>query len=200
MTHTLDKLQDDLRRLKEGDKDAFHTVYEQTKDHVYRTVAMLVNNKQDVHDVISEVYAELFQSVARYDAQKPFRAWLTGIVIRQAHNWNRKLWRKFRLFERSKHYAQEDRTPGSEELLLQQEEQGELIRLVQKLPYKQRIVVVLRYYQQCAFEEIAEHLGIPVGTVKSRHHHALDKLRKHATINSIHEDQGGLAICPSKIN
>lgn len=197
---TSNDLQDHLRRMKDGDKEAFRTIYEQSKDHVFRTVSLLVNNKDDVHDVVSEVYAELFQSAARYDAEKPFRTWLTGLVIRQTQNWNRKLWRKFRLFERSKQYAVEDRNPGSEELILQQEKQSELIQLVLKLPYKQRIVIVLRYYQQCAFEEIAEHLGIPVGTVKSRHHHALDKLRKQATVILTIEDQGGLAVCPSKIN
>jgi len=188
-----------IRKTKDGSEEAFRVVYEQSKGHVYSTVSLLINNKEDVYDVVNEVYVELFKSLPNYDFQKPFRSWLTGITVRQVQNWNRKLWRKFRLYERSKSLTLPEQSPDSEDLVLHNEHRSELLQLVQQLPYKHKIVIVLRYYHDQTLEEIAELLGIPVGTVKSRHHTALAKLRKHAT-DPIADEKGGLPSCPSKTN
>ncbi len=169
-----------LSKMKQGDRDAFKHVYEHIRDDVYRTVSFLINNRQDVHDVVSEVYIELFKSLPNYDRRQPFRSWLNGLIIRQAHNWNRKIWRKLRLFERSTLLAEEPPDAGTENELLQNERREEVGALLQKLSYKQREVLVLRYYHEYSFEEIADLLSIPVGTVKSRHRLGLEKLRKHA--------------------
>jgi len=55
----------------------------------------------------------------------------------------------------------------------------EVIPAVEKLSFKLKEIVVLRYYQNCPLEEIAAILQIPIGTVKSRHHLAMKKLREH---------------------
>ncbi|WP_409345911.1 sigma-70 family RNA polymerase sigma factor [Paenibacillus sp. MBLB4367] len=167
-----------LQKMIGGDRDAFHIVYEHTRDHVYRTVGFLANQKQDILDIASEVYIELFKSLPKYDFQQPFRSWFNGLIIRQVHNWNRKLWRKLKLFQRSKLLETGQVGANSEDLLLQDEHRQDLFTCVNKLPYKLRVVIVLRYYHEQTLEEIASLLTIPVGTVKSRHYHALQKLRK----------------------
>src|SRR5438132_1710999 len=91
-----------IREMGNGNKAAFQVVYNESRDHVFRTVSFLVNNKQDVSDVVSEVYLELFKSISSFNFQKPFRSWLNGVIIRQTQNWNRKLWRRFRLHDRNK--------------------------------------------------------------------------------------------------
>jgi RNA polymerase sigma-70 factor (ECF subfamily) len=168
-----------IRRMGKGDKAAFQVVYEQCREHVFRTVSFLINNKDDVSDVVSEVYMELFKSIASYNYQKPFRAWVNGLIIRQTQNWNRKLWRRFRLNNRNKLLHLDKHESGTEQIHLRNEQNAELISLVHKLPYKHSVVIVLRYFQDCSFEEISEALNIPIGTVKSRHHIALEKLRKN---------------------
>ena len=60
---------------------------------------------------------------------------------------------------------------------MQGETKQELVQAVQTLPLKHREIIILRYYHHYTLEEIADLLRIPVGTVKSRHHHALQKLR-----------------------
>ncbi|MFE5323695.1 sigma-70 family RNA polymerase sigma factor [Paenibacillus sp. NPDC056579] len=192
-------MQEWIRRMNNGSEEAFRVVYDQTKEHVYGTVSLLINNREDVSDVVNEVYAELITSLPKYDLGKPFRPWLTGLTIRQVNNWNRKLWRKFRLVERSKSFALHEPNPGSDAVVLHNEHRSSLVELVQKLPYKHKSVVVLRYYHEHSFEEISELLGIPVGTVKSRHHAALAKLRKHA-VTIFSEEEGGIPSCPSNIN
>lgn len=186
-------------QMAEGNEEAFRVVYEQSKEEVFRTVSLLVNNKQDINDVVNEVYAELFKSLSKYDYNKPFRSWLTGLTIRQVHNWNRKLWRRFRLHERSQRMEIRESTADAESIYLRNEHRSELVQLVQGLSYKHRCVIVLRYYHEYSLEEIAELLSIPLGTVKSRHHTALNKLREQST-HPIIEDEGGFSTCPSKIN
>jgi RNA polymerase sigma-70 factor (ECF subfamily) len=174
-----EELHEWIHEMSKGNKAAFQAVYDHSRDHVFRTVSFLVNNKQDVYDVVSEVYMEIFKSIASFNFQKPFRSWLNGLIIRQTQNWNRKLWRRFRLNDRNKLMQLDERDSDTEQIHLQNEQSAELISLVRKLSYKHSVVIVLRYFQDCSFEEISDALGIPLGTVKSRHHTALEKLRKN---------------------
>jgi RNA polymerase sigma-70 factor (ECF subfamily) len=169
-----------IREMSKGNKAAFQVVYDDSRDHVFHTVSFLVSNKQDVSDVVSEVYMELFKSISSFNFQKPFRSWLNGLIIRQTQNWNRKLWRRFRLNDRNKRLHLDERNSDTEQIHLMNEQSAELISLVHKLSYKHSVVIVFRYFHDCSFEEISEALGIPIGTVKSRHHIALEKLRKHS--------------------
>jgi RNA polymerase sigma-70 factor (ECF subfamily) len=174
-----EELHEWIRAMSKGNKSAFQVVYDQSKEHVFRTVSFLVNNQQDVSDVVSEIYMELFKSISRFNFQKPFRSWLNGLIIRQTQNWNRKLWRRFRLNDRNRLLHLDERASGTEQIHLLNEQSVELISLVRKLSYKHSVVIVLRYFHDCSFGEISEALDIPIGTVKSRHHIALEKLRKN---------------------
>jgi RNA polymerase sigma-70 factor (ECF subfamily) len=166
-----------LQRLMAGDQAAFETVYEHTCDDVYRTVSFLIGNKHDVHDVVNEVYIEMLKSLPSYDPNRSFRLWLHGLIVRQASNWRRKIWRRFRLFDRSRLQIEPEQAQPDESVL-QEEAKQELTALINKLSYKLRVVIILRYYHDYSLEEIASLLDIPVGTVKSRHHLALKELRK----------------------
>lgn len=178
-----------LQRMVQGDMAAYADVYLATKDHVYRSVYFLAQNKQDVGDIISEIYIELFKSIAKYDFNKPFRSWLNGLIIHQVHNWHRKIWRRLRLFQRAKQLEMAPIYSENDEQLLQTEMQSELSSLIEKLSYKLKAVIVLRYYHEHTFEEIASMLNVPVGTVKSRHHLALQKLRKQAKHKFVHKEE-----------
>ncbi len=166
-----------IKRSIEGDHDAFSVLYEHTLDDVYRTVTFLVNNKQDVYDVVSEVYIQLWNSLPNYDPGRPFHHWLHGLVVRQASNWKRLCWRRFRLIERNR-LQEEVSVRPTDETILREEAASELMDAIRKLSYKLRVVVVYRYFHEYSLEQIATLLDIPVGTVKSRHHAALKEIRK----------------------
>ncbi|OXS60438.1 hypothetical protein B1A99_08420 [Cohnella sp. CIP 111063] len=169
-----------LERMIQGDSDAFRRIYELTKDDVYRLLVFLLNDREDAGDVLSEVYLNLYRSLPSYRPEQPFRKWLNGIAVRQASSWKRKLWRRMRLFERvsaTSTDGPQGRLPA-EERAIAREESRELLALVDRLPYKLKEVVVLRHYREYSLEEVAETLDIPVGTVKSRHHSAIGKLRQ----------------------
>ncbi|MCM3288877.1 sigma-70 family RNA polymerase sigma factor [Paenibacillus sp. MER 180] len=167
-----------IDRLIEGDIEAFEVIYSVTKQKVYGTVSMLVSNREDVNDIVSNIYCKLWQALPSYDRTRPFLFWLNGIVIRQVQDWRRQIWRRFRLLERNR-ILDEKRSPDPpDELLIEQERQSELLTLINKMPYKLRVVVIYRYYCHYTNEDIAELLSIPVGTVKSRNHLALKQLRR----------------------
>jgi len=176
--------------MLQGNSEAFHEVYSRINDHIYRTVYFLISNKGEVEDIVSEVYLALFQALPSYDFNKPFRSWLNGLILRQTSNWKRKLWRKVRIIARSQVMQPHQSPPKQpEEQVFEIEGQYEMLAHVDKLSLKLREVIVLRYYQDCSYEEIAASLNIPVGTAKSRHHLAIQRLREN--IHDFHLDREG---------
>ncbi|ANF98678.1 RNA polymerase subunit sigma [Paenibacillus bovis] len=174
------ELQNCLYQMEQGDREAFHNFYTAYKDYIYRTVLLLVNRSEDTADVVSEVYMALFRSLHNYDSGKPFQKWLNGLIVAQTSNWNRKLWRRFRLNLRTSAYQEKEQMThtSADTPVIRQESERELLNLVQQLPSKLRSVIIMRYYQEYSFQEVADVLDIPLGTAKSRHHQAIAKLRK----------------------
>lgn len=167
-----------LERTSQGDREAFEVVYIQIKEKVYRTVYFLLKDKNDLHDVVSEVYIELFKSLGKYDGSSPFQSWLHGLIVRQVSNHHRKAWRRLRLFEHYRVNSEEVPVKIADEILLQKERNSRLLFFVDLLSFKLKSVIVLRYYLEHTYEEISHILNIPIGTVKSRHNQAIKKLRE----------------------
>ncbi|GAA4856089.1 hypothetical protein GCM10023310_39030 [Paenibacillus vulneris] len=167
-----------LDRLMTGDEEALEVIYGMTRKKVYGTVGMLVRNKQDVNDIVNEIYYQLWRALPSYDRRRPFLFWLNGIVIRQVNHWRRQSWRRFRLIEKHSRLGEEPQVELPGEALIESEFQRELQETINQLPYKLRIVVIYRFYYDYTYEQIAELLQIPTGTAKSRVHLALKQLRK----------------------
>lgn len=163
-----------------GSVEAYRTLYEITVQDVYRTVRFLVTNLTDTDDIVQEIYISVYRSLQHYDLTRPFRPWLMAIAIRQIQTYRRQRWRQFRLLQKAevREEIQQDFSPELADKMSQQA----LIHAVNKLPFKLKQVVILHYLNQYTQEEIAEILSIPLGTVKSRIHAALQKLRKKQTL------------------
>ncbi|MFF2890354.1 sigma-70 family RNA polymerase sigma factor [Paenibacillus sp. NPDC057967] len=163
-------------RMCEGDEAAFQTLFEATRAHTYSMIYYLVGSEKEAEDVMSEVYIALFRSLPQYDSSRPFLPWFNGLIIRQVRSQKRKTWRSFRLLEKAKtvgHGGEGAIDPELEAI----DHKDEILPYVKGLSHKLQEVIVLRYYQDYSLETIAEVLDLPLGTVKSRHHAALKKLR-----------------------
>ncbi|CAH1220420.1 ECF RNA polymerase sigma factor SigW [Paenibacillus auburnensis] len=180
-----------LIRMSQGDEQAFQIVYEATRDHAYRFISYLAPRPQDAGDIMSEVYLELFRSVHKYDPQQNFGSWFSGLIVRQVRGWKRKEWRLFRITEKVKLSTPKSAGSAAEIQFTALDDQLELLPLLQTLPLKLREVIVLRYYQDCSLEEISRLLKIPLGTVKSRHHHALKQLRRRFDGQDVRKEGDG---------
>ncbi|MBE7096790.1 sigma-70 family RNA polymerase sigma factor [Bacillus cereus] len=171
------QLKEWLYQMESGDQEAFQVIYEYTCKDIYKTVVFLVGSQhEDVDDIVNEVYIHMWKSVTNYDINRSFRFWLHGLVVKQVQDWRRKSWRRFRIFEKKKMYEQ-DRSYIMHEDILHKETRNELVEIVHKLSYKHREVIIMRYFHEYSMEEIAALLQIPIGTVKSRLHTALKRLR-----------------------
>ncbi|GEC89695.1 MULTISPECIES: sigma-70 family RNA polymerase sigma factor [Brevibacillus] len=167
-----------LIKMKEGDEQAFHTMYDATFQDVYRTVSFLVDHKQDREDVMNEIYMQMWTSLANYDTNRPFQFWLHGLVIRQVQRFRVKSWRRFRIVERIRSFSHEESYLDEHTALMDGTNQM-ISQSIRKLTDKQRTVIIFRFYHDYTLEEIATLLDIPLGTVKSRYHAGLQALRKY---------------------
>lgn len=85
-----------------GNKEAYSELYDVTIQEVYKTVHFLIEDKTDVDDVVQEVYIQLYESLRKYDSEKPFRPWLIGLTIKQIHSYRRKRWMRLRIIKKSR--------------------------------------------------------------------------------------------------
>jgi RNA polymerase sigma-70 factor, ECF subfamily len=168
--------QDLIERMKEGDIEAFDEVYRLSIDSVYRTVYMMMPYKQDVDDIVSEIYVQLWRSIHNYHDPSPFQYWLNGLVFRQVKNWKMKAWKRFNLLNKKK-ILETEHHELTENSIIIDEQNNELVQVIHQMSHKLREIVVLYYFHDYSLKEIADLLNIPLGTVKSRHHLALKSLR-----------------------
>lgn len=152
-----------IRRCKEQNKTALGELYELYKSQVFRTAFLLTRSRAAAEDVTQETFLRVFAKISSFDESKPFEAWLYRVTINVAKNFFRKN-KVLRFWEMVT--GRETETPS--EVVLKREQDLNLWDQISSLPYKLQSVIVLKYFNDCSQEEIAEILGIPVGTVKSR--------------------------------
>jgi RNA polymerase sigma-70 factor (ECF subfamily) len=144
-----------------------------------RRAALLLSNGNawDADDLAQETLLQAALGWSRFRAGSSAATWLYSILLnlhRRRQRSGRRLWRRWLgWFERNRR----DESTGRPEIRLAAEEsRTSLWSAVALLPGPQREVVVLRYAEGLAYNEIAQVLGCPIGTVKSRLHHALQFL------------------------
>lgn len=167
-----------------GSRDAFGELYEATIKDVYKTVYFLIREPSDAEDVIQEIYIQVYRSLEKFDVSRPFRPWLMGVVMRQIQAYRRKSWTHVRIIKKAEKIDQAVVYDFSSEVVNKISNRS-LLASVDRLPYKLKLVVILHYLNDYTQEEIAAALEIPVGTVKSRIHDALQKMRQKKKINML---------------
>ncbi|KGE19086.1 sigma-70 family RNA polymerase sigma factor [Paenibacillus wynnii] len=166
-----------------GSCEAYSEIYETTIGDVYKTVHFLVANRSDADDVIQEIYMQVHRSLGQFDVSRPFKPWMMGVVMRQVQAYRRKRWTHLRLIHKAERYGQAMDSDFTSEVV-DKIANRPLLASVNSLPYKLKQVVILHYLNENSQEEIAAILDIPLGTVKSRIHAALQKLRAKRNPNS----------------
>ncbi|EOO40668.1 sigma-70 family RNA polymerase sigma factor [Bacillus mycoides] len=167
-----------------GNKEAYSELYDKTIQEVYKTAHFLIEDKADIDDVVQEIYIQLYESLRKYDSEKPFRPWLIGLAIKQIHSYRRKRWMRLRIVKKAEEQRKPVQIDFSSDVVSKISNQ-KLIELIHKLPYKLKQVIILRYLHDYSQEEVAQILHIPIGTVKSRIHAALKKLRQKEQVEKI---------------
>ena len=159
-----------IRRAQANDRDAFAALFAQYKNLVYRTAYLMLDNPHDAEDALQEVFVLVHKSLTGFDPRKgAFTTWLHRITINYCLNHRRK---------RSFISSPLDETLSNGEFPeAQSAEEDAIWQAVRGLSDKQQAVVVLRYYWDLSYAEVAQILEIPLGTVKSRLDLAIKTLR-----------------------
>lgn len=154
----------------------FRACFEQYYPMVYRTALLLLETADDAEDAAQEIFLRVYRYRNTYDPERAaLSTWIYRITVNHCNSRRRQAAWRYWIFKRWVEPAPIPNAPSPEAGL------DELtIRLaLQQLSDKLRAVVVLHFYNQLTYEQVAEILEIPVGTAKSRLHLALRALRTH---------------------
>ncbi len=183
-----DAERDAVRRVRDGDSDAYRLLVERYQARLHRLVGRLLGpDHGDVDDVVQEVFVKAFFSLSKFREDATFGTWITRIAINRARDELKKQSGKVYLDAE----PGEDAVQGLRDLLTTDEprdgEDGEpadsaasrlVARTVASLPDRLRVVVTLKDMEGNSYQEVAAILKCSVGTVKSRHARARERLRQ----------------------
>jgi RNA polymerase sigma-70 factor (ECF subfamily) len=188
LSHCSDE--DLLIRFCKGQKEAFGVLVRRYERELFGYLRRYLGDGNLAEDVFQNTFLQLYVKSSQYEPGRPVRPWLYTIATNQAIDALRRNGRhqalsldqgREELADGGVHSLMdtlESRGPGPMDAAEGQERRQRVRASVDQLPEFLRQVLVLAYYQGLKYREIAEILGIPVGTVKSRLHAALVKLQE----------------------
>jgi RNA polymerase sigma-70 factor, ECF subfamily len=179
------KLSDEevFERFLDGDTDAYRTLIERYHDDLLRFLTRLVGDRAGAEDLFQETFLQIHQSAHTFDVSRRFRPWLFTIAANKARDYLRKRIRQ-RTVDLSAPIGGPDGTATFVDLLevdvpspdaaLDASERDALVQgALARLQPPLREILLLAYFQRLSYQQIADDLGIPLGTVKSRMHAAV---------------------------
>lgn len=166
-----------LTEAKAGNEQAFTRVVEAYQRPVFNLCYRMLGNAVEAEDAAQESFLRAYRNLGRYDVNRPFISWILTIASNYCIDQTRK--RKMTLISLDSipPWQQESGPkPGPEGRLVKGELQEDVQELLSALAPKDRAVIVLRYWYDLSYEEIAEQLTMTVSAVKSRLHRARKQL------------------------
>ncbi len=159
-----------------GRKSAWVTLVKRYEKGIYNYALRMVNNHADAMDLMQDIFVALFRNLHTFRAESPFKGWLFKIAHYRCIEYYRRK-RPMQSLDDMPEQMDEQSDDCPEQALFAQQQSSVLIKTMQKLPIKQKLVVELKFFQQCTFDDIAQQLGISTNTAKSQLYSALDKLK-----------------------
>jgi RNA polymerase sigma factor (sigma-70 family) len=173
-----------------GDQDAFSVLVERYKDAVQNLAYRMLSNATEAEDVTQEVFVRAYTQLATYKPVHKFSTWLLSIASHLAIDQLRR--RRFLALPLEDVPFLEwitDLGAGPEQTALQGEQQDEIQTYLRRLPSKYRAVIVLRYWYDFSYEEIASALQLTPPLVKARLHRARELLARYMKENQLNEEE-----------
>ncbi len=170
-----------LSAIAKGDEPALGALYDATVGRVYGLALRIVRQREAAEEVVEDVFLQVWQQAGRYDASrgKPL-TWLLTICRSRALDYLRRVDDALVHPEPETLVAEVgDERINPQDLLLVLERNSRLYAILEKLMPVQRQLLALAFFRGMTHQEIAAHMQLPLGTVKSHVRKALDKMREH---------------------
>lgn len=165
-------------RARRGDVAAYEALVRLHQQAAFRTAYAILGDAGEAEDAAQEGFVKAFYALERFRAGAPFTPWLLRIVANEARNRRRSAGRRYFLHERAGRLdVARQHQPTPETTLLRSESDAELIAALNDLSEMDRLVITYRYFLELSEAETADALHCAPGTVKSRLHRALRRLR-----------------------
>jgi RNA polymerase sigma factor (sigma-70 family) len=163
-----------VRLAVNGDEKAYAELLSRYKDAIYYMLLKMVNNKSDAEDLTIEAFGKAFKNLAQYTPNYAFSTWLFKIATNNCIDFIRK--KKANLIsldhssddQNSMSTPLQSESPDPEEDMIKSQRMALTRSVVSKLKPRYRKLVELRYFKEYSYEEIANELGLPIGTVKAQ--------------------------------
>jgi RNA polymerase sigma factor (sigma-70 family) len=168
-----------IRRCKRGEEAAFQAVLDRYRTPIYNLCWRMTRHDEDARDLAQEIFIKVFRLLDRFDEQYAFHSWLFRIASNHCIDHLRRQRLRFLSLERDGGSPEEDdpmqiaaEGPQPDQLMQDRQAMEKLEEIIAELPPHYRTITLLRHDQQLSYEEIAESLQLPLGTVKARIHRA----------------------------
>ncbi len=170
----------DLDKWQSGDMAAFEALFRQYEKLVFRTAYLITGSKEAAEDALQEAFVSVLRSRHTYDPDKgKLTTWLHRITVNQCSRGKaRKAPSIISLEEKGIDLPEMNHQSQPDDVLINKLEYDRLLKAMDSLDTKHRSVLVLRYFNDLSYQEIAEALEIPLGTVKSRLNQSLRYLKE----------------------
>ena len=157
-----------------GDQKAYAELMGRYRDAIYYMLLKMVNNASDAEDLTIEAFGKAFKNIQQYTPNYAFSTWLFKIATNNCIDFIRK--KKATTVSLDQNDDDEDKAPTDimapvldpEEEMIKGQKQKMMREIVSKLKPRYRKLIELRYFKEYSYEEIAEELELPIGTVKAQ--------------------------------
>ena len=166
-----------------GDQESFNQLVLRWERPIYALAYRVIGREEDARDVCQETFLRAFRALNGFRGQAKFSSWLYRIALNLCRDWVRKERRtpviqapeELEVLEMA---AVREPTPSVEDLVARRELTRVVERAMARLPEEQRTAIILKEYHELTFQEIADLVGCPLSTVKTRLYQGLAVLRR----------------------
>lgn len=157
-----------------GEEKAYAELLDRYQDSIYFLLLKKIGNENDAEDLMMETFGKAFNNLSQYTPVYAFSTWLFRIAINNCIDFVRKRKIRPQAFDTGVDFHDPDNSnftslsPNPEELVIKKEKADELRSMIKTLKPRYARLIDYRYYQELSYEEIADTMQLPLGTVKAQ--------------------------------
>ena len=163
----------------EGDAAAFEHLFNRYRDSIRRLFVQRLGNDNNADDLLQETFIKVYLNIHSYNRDYTFGQWLYTIARNTLVDFTRRRQSGLSIDERFT--APPANTPTPEESIINSQQRLQIEHFLETLPEQYRLLFRLRFIEEYSYEEIAEKLQLPMGTVKTRIHRARERMCRMIT-------------------
>lgn len=167
-----------------GDTAAFEYLFDRYRDAIHRLFLQRTGNAEDADDLLQETFIKVYMNLHRYSPEYTFGQWLYTIARNTFIDFTRKSRSDLPIDERFSAPAATAPTP--EESIINSQQRVQIEHYLESLPEQYKKLFRLRFIDEYSYEEIAEKLHLPMGTVKTQIHRARERMCRLITEGEKH--------------